>query len=312
MNGLSWEDLAARQGGAISRRQMLDHGVSGSAIDRMLRSGRLQGRHTGVYVVSGSPPSGDQRRWLALLATGPDGVLAFESAAWVHRLSTAASQGPTTVIVPHSGYRRLGDVTAHQISDVHDDHLTSIRGFPVTTVPRTVVDLAAVWRMARMALVIDDAVASKQASIAEIGGCLQSVARRGKPGVRVLTTLLDERGPGAAPAQSVLETAFFALVSRSRLPDPVRQHPLPRADGATGLVDAAWPQLRLIVEIDGRRWHQRLADMRRDRDRDVAAAGAGWLVVRFLHEHVIGAPDETLRELHDVVSARARLIDGAA
>ncbi|WP_436795783.1 DUF559 domain-containing protein [Actinospongicola halichondriae] len=307
-----WEDLAADQGGAIARRQLLAHGVTGSAIDRALRSGRLLATLSGVYVVRGAPETSIQRRWIALLAAGPDGVLAFESAARVHGLATVSADGPTIVIVHHSGFRRLTDVTAHQINDVRPDHVGRVDGMPVTTVPRTIVDLAAVWRLGRMALVIDSAVADRQTSIAAIGDCLRSVARRGKPGVRILTTLLDERGPGTVPAQSMLEGTFFGLVRRAGLPAPVRQYPLPRSDGAVGLVDAAWPDWRLIVEVDGRRWHQRLADMRRDRERDVMAAAQGWLVVRFLHEHIVGAPDETIRELQAVIDARIALLGGAA
>lgn len=307
-----WEDLAARQSGAIARRQLLDHGVSGSAIDRALRAGRLLATASGVYVVRGSPDTPDQRRWVALSATRPDGVLGFESAARVRGLATASAAGPTVVIVPHSGFRRLAGVTAHQINDVRPDHVAPVGSMPVTTVPRTIVDLAAIWRLGRMALVLDSAVAARQTSVAAVGDCLRSVARRGKPGVRVLTTLLDERGPGTVPAASVLEGAFFSLIARAELPAPRRQYPLPRVDGAVGLVDAAWPEWRLIVEVDGRRWHQRLADMRRDRERDVMAAAQGWLVVRFLHEHVVGAPDETIRELRAVIEARIALLGGAA
>ncbi len=312
MEASRWEDLAATQAGVISRPQLLGHGLSGSAVDRMLRSGRLSAALAGVYVVCGAPQSRDQRRWIALLAAGPAGVLGFESAARAHQLATVEHDGPTVVIVRHSGFRRLHGVTAHQINDVRPHHVETVRRMPVTTVPRTIVDLAAIWRLGRMALVIDDAVAAHRTSIEAIGGCLHSVARRGKPGVKLLTILLDERGPGAVPPASVLEAAFFRLVEGAGMQPPVRQHPLPRTDGATGLVDAAWPQWKLIVEIDGRRWHQRLADMRRDRDRDVQAAAAGWLVVRFLHEHVVGAPEETLRELRDVIRARADLLGGAA
>lgn len=305
---MTWTELAATQAGSISRSQLLACGLSGSAIDRRLRSGVLRTVHPGVYAVAGSPVTAAQRRWAALLAVGAGSTLSFESAARIHGLATVPAVGPVVCTTEHSGSQRLAGVVVHQISDVAVTDVERIDGLPVTTVPRTIVDLAATWRPKRMEIVLDDAVAARKTSFADVGECLRSVARRGKPGVRSLAAILDERGPGAVPAASVLERDFFALLAASGLPAPTRQHPLPRLDGTLGLVDAAWVPLRLIVEVDGRRWHQRIADMKRDRDRDLQAAASGWMIVRLLHEHVVGAPEETLRELRRIIASRQALL----
>ena len=307
-----WWELASRQGGAVARSQLLDLGASASAIDRRIRSGRLLVALPGVYLAPGSPDTTAQRRWIALLAVGPRAVLSFETAARIQRLSTVARAGPIVVTVPHSGWQELEGVLIHQISDLVDEDVVRIDGMPVTALRRTIVDLAAIWRRGRLRIVVEDAVAAKRVTDGEIGSCLQSVARRGKPGVRNLAAVLDARGPGTAPPESQLERDFFALVRRSPLSEPVRQYPLPRDDGVRNLADAAWPEVKLIVEVDGRRWHQRLDDMKRDRDRDLKAAAAGWQVVRLLYEHVVGAPAETIRELLEIHAARAAQIGGAA
>lgn len=307
----SWWELASRQGGAVGRRQLLDLGASPSAIDRRIRSGRLGVELPGVYVVTGSPDTVVRRRWIALLGVGPAAVLSFETAGRIHRLSTVADRGPTVVTVPHSGWQQLDGVVVHQISDVAETDVINIDGMPVTSLRRTIVDLAAIWRRGRLRIVVEDAVAAKRITDADIGECLQSVARKGKPGVRNLAAVLDDRGPGEAPPASQLERDFFALVRRSALAEPVRQYPLPRDDGVRNLVDSAWPEVKLIVEVDGRRWHQRLADMKRDRDRDLKAAAAGWQVVRLLHEHVVGAPEETIREVLDIYATRAAQLGAA-
>lgn len=304
--------MAADQAGAVSRAQMLQRGASSSTITRRLQDGRLLPALPGVYVVAGAPPSIAQRWWIGLLATSLDAVLSFETAARIHGISTVSADGPTVLTVRHSGWQRLPEVVVHQINDLSPAHVTEHEGLPVTTIPRTLVDLAAIWRRGRLRMAVEDAVAAKRTTDADIGRCLRSVARRGKPGVRNLTAVLDDRGPGTAPPASQLERDFFDLVRRSALPEPRRQYPLPRRDGVRNLSDAAWPEVKLIVEVDGRRWHQRLADMRRDRDRDMQAAAAGWQVVRLLHEHVIGAPDETIRELFDVYAVRAAQLNGAA
>lgn len=302
----AWAGVAARQAGAVSRPQLLEAGLTDPAIHRRTKNGRLRVVLPGVYVVPGSPDTVAQRRWVAHLAVGPASVLSFETAARIKRLSTVAPVGPTVLTVPHSGWQRLAGIRVHQISDLAAVDLDSYRGIPVTSVPRTIVDLAAIWRRGRMGIVVDDADAAKVTSYTEIGTCLRSVARRGKPGVRLLATLLDERGPGHVPPASELEREFFAMVDRFGLPRPARQYPLPRNDGVTGLVDSAWIDRKVIVEVDGRRWHQRIANMKKDRDRDLKASGAGWLVVRPLHEHIVGAPEETARELTDILETRAR------
>lgn len=308
-----WFDLAAAQAGAISRSQLLDAGLSASSMDRRLRSGTLRRLHPGVYAIAGSPDTVARRRWAALLAVGLGAVLSFDSAARVHRLTAAAADGPVVLTVPHSGSQSLAGVVVHQIDDLLSPaDVVEVDGFPVTSVPRTIVDLAATWRRGRLGLLIDDAVTAKRTTDADIGACLRSVARRGKPGVRMLTSILDERGPGKVPPASVLERDFFRLLAPSPLPEPQRQYPLPRTDGVRGLVDSAWPEVKLIAEVDGRRWHQRIADMKRDRDRDLHAAALGWQVVRPLHEHVVGAPDETRRELVAVYDVRRRQLGGAA
>lgn len=301
-----WLALAARQAGAVNRAQLLAAGLSDSAVLRRMRNGLLRVVLPGIYVVAGAPDSPAQRRWVAHLAVGPSSILSFETAARIHTLPTVALQGPTVVTVPHSGWQRLPGVRVHQISDVSGRDIESWSGLPVTSVRRTIVDLAAVWRRGRMGIILDDADASGKATYADVGSCLRSVARRGKPGVQLLTALLDERGPGEPPPESVLESSFFALVHRAGLPEPTRQYALPRDDGVRGLADAAWAPWKVIVEVDGRRWHQRIADMKRDRDRDLKAAGEGWQVVRVLHEHVVDAPEETVRELRNVLAVRAR------
>ena len=299
-----WTGIAERQAGAIARHQLRSLGFPPTTIDSRVARGSLRAVATGVYVVPGCPDTLARRRWVAHLALGPASTLGFETAGSIHRLPSAPPAGPVVCIVRDSGWRKIDGIAVHQLTDLRPDHVIDHDGIPCTTVARTIVDLAAEWRLGRVAMALDDVVAAKKTTYADVGACLRSVARRGKPGVRTLTTLLDERGSGTVPAGSVLEAALIRLAATAGLPVPRRQYPLPRSDGAVGLVDLAWPELRLIVEVDGRRWHQRIADLKRDRERDLQAAAAGWLVVRLLHEHIIGAPAETVRELRSVMRAR--------
>jgi very-short-patch-repair endonuclease len=87
----------------------------------------------------------------------------------------------------------------------------------------------------------------------------------------------------------------------------IAQHPHPGRFVASGLVDRAFPEARLIIEADGRRWHERraanLADLRRDR----AAAVEGWLTVRYTFDDLVLAPESAAEEL--ALIHRRRVLD---
>jgi len=94
---------------------------------------------------------------------------------------------------------------------------------------------------------------------------------------------------------------------------PEREYPLPGLLGrdAVGFVDRAWPGVKLIVEIDGRRWHAREVDMAKDRRRDRQAAAAGWQTLRILGEEVLDASVAVVDEIVAVYEQRAALFDGS-
>jgi Protein of unknown function (DUF559) len=89
------------------------------------------------------------------------------------------------------------------------------------------------------------------------------------------------------------------------LPPPVQQMPVPGHRPSHGLVDAAYPHARLILEADGRRWHTRVQDLRRDHERDSQAARAGWQTLRFVYEQIVHAPDEVAAVVADVIAVRS-------
>ena len=178
----------------------------------------------------------------------------------------------------------------------------------MTTVPRTIVDLAAVVHPARLRHVVEDSKHAGLTSYEEVGQCLASVARRGKPGVRSLTLVLDRLGPGEAPTTSKLERLMLDLMRGSDLPMPVGQFPFPGRQFVANCVDFAYPGAKLIIETDGRRWHTRIKEVTRDRERDLEAARHGWQTLRFLYEHVRDDADGTLGTIRIVLRERLALL----
>lgn len=133
------------------------------------------------------------------------------------------------------------------------------------------------------------------------------LAARGRPGLGTLGDLLAERGDGAAPAESELESALRAVFTDPRLPSPVWQAPVPWRDGdevSRQRVDALVVAWRLVVEADGRRWHTRVADFDRDRARDVAALRHDHVVVRFTWSQLTRRPGDCVSALLDIGATR--------
>lgn len=252
----------------------------------------------GVYGLGGIADSWRRRLWISYLATGLHAVVSHESAGQLHGF-TAIPRDRLTLIVPHGGHHRVLATRVHQISDVLRSHRTELDGLPVTTPARTFVDLSAVLQRSRLAICLDDAHTARKVTYLEVGAALRNVARRGKPGVRKLATMLDERGPGHVPAASYLERRLLTILEQGGEPQPRMQFPFPGRQVVKGCVDAAYPDARLILEADGRRWHSRIQDIARDRLRDNEAARAGWLTLRFLYEEIQNDPQDVVATVRE-------------
>ena len=296
--------VALRQCGVFSRAQALAVGMTDSSMRRRLRSGRWTALHPGVYLVAGVPPTWHTEIWAAVLAAGRSASVTHETATRLAGSRHVAPR-PITLTVPHGAHPRVEGALVHQIDDLRPHHLTVIEGLSVSRPARAVVEVAATVGARRLGRVLDDLVFERRTSYAEVGVVLAEVARPGKPGVAALAAVLDERSEASVPGDSELERALFAALLGAGLPRPEAQRTLPGTGAVTGVVDAAYPDCRLILEADGRRWHTRVTDLRRDHERDAQAARAGWQTLRFLYEHITHDPDGVCSVVADVRDVRS-------
>jgi very-short-patch-repair endonuclease len=190
----------------------------------------------------------------------------------------------------------LPGIRIHQTRSLDAADVTILHGVPVTTVARTLVDLAG-------AVPHDQLVrAGKQAErqrIFDLNAVEEPMARtRGRigPGHRALREAIAECAAFAGDVtRSALEEAFLRLVRRHGLPWPSTNALVEGLEG-----DAVWRTERVAVELDGWQDHRTRHAFQRDRERDAALTAAGWRVVRFTHHDVTRRPDrvtETLRRL---------------
>ena len=304
-------EVASHQCGVFARRQAFELGLTDDVIRRRIRSAAWSRVGPGVYSLPGFRETWARRLWIAYLAIGPDAAVSHEAAAEIHRLE-GVLRGQLTFTVGHSHHHRISGAFVHQLTDVRPEWVTTVEGLPVTTPGRTIVDLAAVMNFNRLSHVVEHARIARIVSLDEVATCLGQLARKGKPGVRKLGAVLDRLGPGDEIPASVLEAAFFPMLKRGGLPDPIRQFAHPGRQIINGCVDCAYLDAKLILEVDGRRWHTRIRDLKRDRERDNEAARVGWLTLRFLYEHVKSDPEGVCATIRDTRAVRVALLGPAA
>ena len=306
--------LAGRQGGAFSFAQALEIGFPRATLHRRLASGIWVKRFAGVYGFGGAETTRVHDLWCAALACGPDASITHESSALIHGAEHLPLD-PVTLTAPHGAHARLDGVFVHQIDDLTSADVMIWNGLRVSKPARVVVELGATQSVAVIGRVADDLIRLRKTTYPQICAAFHRVVRPGKPGMQRVARVLDDRGDGYVPPASELERTLFAVLVAGGLPAPVRQLPLPGRGvrgSIRGVVDAGFPDAQLLLEADGRRWHDRLDAARADRERDAQAARVGWQTLRFVHEQLVGGPAEVCAIVEDTLRVRLALLGRAA
>jgi very-short-patch-repair endonuclease len=267
--------LAVHQHGVIARSQLLDLGFHPQAIKHRLATGRLHPVMRGVYAV-GRPDLTRRGHWMAaVLACGPDAVLSHGSAAALWEIARERI-GRIEVSVPaRARPRRDGIVLHRRILGLHE--VTVRDGIRLTTPIRTLVDIACRLGTRKLERAVKEADAGGLCDPEELRAALDEV--RGQRGVGVLRRVLDRHT--FVLTDSELERRFVRIARRAGLPKPQTQVMI---NGFR--VDFYWPELGLVVETDGLRYHRTPAQQAADRRRDQAHIAAGLTPLRFTHAQI--------------------------
>ena len=267
-------DLAARQWGVVSLAQLRALGLSKYAVLRRVRAGRLHRVHRGVYAVGHTVLGSEGRRLAAVLACGGGAVLSHRTAAahW-GLLATSAPRIDVTV-------RRARDANAtirlHRSRSLDARDTTTHQGIPITSVARTLLDLAATVRRDRL----ERALAQAQRLDLYDHRAIEDVLARAN-GHRGKAALTEATAREPKLTRSELEARFLALVRDAGLPEPLTNFLLAAPDHPRLEVDLYWPTHRVIVELDGYETHRTRHAFEQDRARDAALTAAGYKIVRF-------------------------------
>ena len=285
--------LAKRQHGAVSRRQLLDAGLSVRTIRRRIEAGRLHPLHRCVYAFGDGRVS-QRGRWMAaILACGEGALLSHRSAAALWGL--ARGDGASVDVTSATGRRRLS-IVVHECG-IDDRDRTEVGAIPVTTVARTLFDLAEVDEQ-RFMVAAEEADRLRLLHLSELEAvCARCPGRRALPFVRRLID--DARAP--EETRSPLESRVLALCREHGLPTPATN-----VEVLGHEVDAFWSKERLIVEADSVAFHSHRAAFERDRARDAARQVEGYRVIRLTHRRIEREPHTVADEIRCLLCAGSK------
>jgi very-short-patch-repair endonuclease len=266
------ERLARRQHALVTRRQLLDLGMDGHAIDRRLRSRRLVRVRRGVYRL-GPIAQGWEPEMSAVLTVGENAVLSHHSAAFLYQLLPhPARPAFIHVTVTGSDRGRKPGIKLHRASELPPDEITYRQRIPVTTPARTLLDLAAGLDSSALEGALARAHQRRLATPRAIQTLVARYPRR--PGTPGLKAILDGPRP-ARFSRSDSERRLLAALRRAELPEPETNAPLAGYE-----IDFLWPSQRVVVEVDGHPFHSARPDRKRDLARDARLTELGYTVLR--------------------------------
>ena len=267
-------ERAARRWGVLSRAQLRALGAAPATVDYWVRSRRLDVVYRGVYAVGGAVLRPEGHRLAAVLACGRHAVLSHRSAA-AHWGLLATDQERIDLMAPASRHGIPG-IRLHRTRSLDAQDTTIHEGIPITSVSRTLLDLAPTARDDQLERALAQAMYLQlydQRAIDDV------IARsNGHRGTKILAEATKQE---PQIAKSMWEIRMLALVRRAGLPEPITNRSLHAPDHGECKPDFHWPAYGLIVETDGWEVHRTLAAFRSDRAKDAALTAAGYKVLPF-------------------------------
>jgi hypothetical protein len=281
-------DFASRLHGVVTRVELLELGFTAEQIRQRVDQGVLTPVHRGVYRVGHLAPSVEARYLAAVKACGGEALLSGRAAAYLWRLIKGS---PPQAEVITTKDRRVPGIRVRRARRTDLVDVGRRAGIPITTVPRTLVDLASSLSEPALARACHEAGVLYRTTPKQVDAVLSRLTNaRGRAKLeRVLR--------GEVPvALSRLEARFLKLLSEAGLPPPMTN----RVAGGHR-VDCRWPEQRLTVELDSYRHHNSRYSWDKDRLREREARLRGDEFRRYPWRDVFEDPGFMLRELQELL-----------
>ncbi len=270
--------VAGMQRGRISRRQLLQAGVSYRAIRRRIDRGYLRQLHPGVFAVGHSAPAALAAETAALLVVIPPAALSHGSAASLW--GVMAAPDPVHIVVAAASAARLDGIRIHRTRALPGRDVQIRQGLPVTSPARTLLDRAETESEPHHRARLHELLVGRHLRVADLTELL--ARSNGRRGVGILRALVAQQS-ALRVSRSEAERRLLALLRAAQLPTPLTNAPLLGFE-----VDFLWPDHRFVLEFDSFQFHFTRRALERDRPKDAILIAAGYIPMRI-----------TWRELQD-------------
>jgi hypothetical protein len=243
---------------------------------RRVESGHWKQLYDGVYCIAGAPRSWTGDLLAAAWAGGPRAVASHRSAAALWEVPGGRRE---RVEITCPRWRRAQEpgLVVHETSLLEPADVSERDGVPVTSIERTIFDLAAIASFTTVDLAIDNALRRELTGIGQLHEALQRLARRGRPGTQLFRQAIAERSPESALAESERERLLFRMLDRHGFPAPVTQYEIRDETGnVIARPDLAYPDLKIAIEYESFQEHAGKVALVHDSARRNAVVALGW------------------------------------
>ena len=291
--------LSAGSLGVFRAERVTALGVTPNQLARLNRQGVIDRVYPHTYRMTAVAPTDDQRLVAALLWAGDRAAAAGRSAGHLHRLEGVRASLPE-IVLPYDVRGRIQGMVVYH-GNPRALTVREVRGIRVTGVEATLVRLAHLLDEESFEIACEDARRRRLTSVPALRSYLDRFARRGRPGVATMRRLLEALDPVHAAA-STLEVKTRRLLATHGIDDFVRELPL-EWNGRTYRYDFAFPDRRVILETNGRRWHDDPTDYEHDHEKWSVPGRLGHRIVFATWNKVTRDPEHLLRELATTMAA---------
>jgi len=298
--------LAGRQHGTFAGRQAKEFGVEKHDLKRLLREGVVERAAWGVYRLVGSDRTWRQRLMIAVLAAGPGAAVSGKAAAALLGLR-GYREGPVEVTQTRRPSRRnpvLGTME-HSSCFLPEHQVRVVDGIPVLCAERVVFDLCGRAFPERAKRIVKDALGSGHTTLAKLATTLVETGARGRPGTVQLRAVLAILAEEESITESELEDLVEAVLLAAGLPLPDRQVNVGNTETPIGRVDFLYRAARLVIEADGRAWHDGWSMTEADQRRDKLLVAAGYQVIHTNWRELVTEPEILVNAVRAVLQRAA-------
>ena len=287
--------IASGQHGVVTLAQLHDAGLGIGAIELRLRNGRLHRLHRGVFAL-GHTRISQEGRWLAaVFALGEGAVLSHVSAAALWGIRHSASARIHVTVRTNAGRTPRRGIVVHRSLTLGPADVDEHDAIPVTSVSRTLLDLAGVLTPTRLERAVEQSLALRRFDLRAVESVLAANPRR--PGAGALAEIIAHIHHDPSLTRRELEKLMLDLCAAHGIERPEVNVVVDDYE-----VDFLWRTRRLVVETDGLQWHSTPTALERDRRRDERLTVLGYRVVRFTYRRVTDEPAAVAATLRALIS----------